>query len=78
MMKKTFQPHKKPTGTSSPCSPQHLILVNEGVQCSNCLVLVVKNEWVEDKPKPKPKPKPKRIPDCMDYEPHPFSGENFD
>lgn len=29
------------------CSANHLILVDEGIQCSNCLVLVVDNRNIK-------------------------------
>lgn len=34
------RPHKT-GGLAVPCHPQHLILVREGVQCGNCLALVI-------------------------------------
>lgn len=41
-------PHKT-GGLAVPCHPQHLFLVREGVQCGNCLALVIDN-----RPDPKP------------------------
>lgn len=33
----------KTKGLARPCNPQDLILVSEGLQCSNCLVLIQDN-----------------------------------